>query len=29
VVIPDSPHRVTQRGNNRRDVFINKADRET
>jgi putative transposase len=29
VVIPGFPHHVTQRGNNRRDVFFRNADRET
>ncbi len=28
VVIPDCPHHITQRGNNRRAVFFNDADRE-
>lgn len=28
VVIPDCPHHVTQRGNNRRDVFFTDTDRE-
>ena len=29
VIIPDCPHHITQRGNNRRDVFFSHADRET
>ena len=29
VVIPQCPHHITQRGNNRRDVFFNDGDRET
>jgi len=29
VVIPGFPHHVTQRGNNRRDVFFSDAERET
>jgi len=29
VVIPDCPHHITQRGNNRRDVFFSNADRDT
>jgi putative transposase len=29
VVIPGFPHHVTQRGNNRRDVFFSEADRAT
>ena len=28
VVIPDCPHHVTQRGNNRQDVFFTDEDRE-
>jgi len=28
VVIPGCPHHVTQRGNNRQDVFFTDADRE-